>query len=80
MEKMKIKDYIPKMKCHKCKEEAQWCYSPHPDPDNYYCDDCIPRGCSCMRDLETDEFLTDDLGRPWPCCEYDYCEEGYDDD
>lgn len=38
-----------KFKC-KCGELATWTYMPSNDgldEDNYYCDNCVPRGCSC---------------------------------
>lgn len=36
------------MKCKcECGNEAVWVYSPSREPDPYYCEDCVPRGCSC---------------------------------
>lgn len=33
--------------CCKCGKVAQWCYMPGGE---CYCDDCVPRGCSCNVD------------------------------
>jgi hypothetical protein len=111
-----------------CQKIAVWCYMPSTDSkyNPYYCDDCVPRGCSCNRDvviivpnepLETNleypegeenvdwkwvdpyegeetKFIDDngvkhdfkiyspidEKGREYPCCEYDYDEEGYEID
>jgi len=35
-----------KMKCLKCNKNAVWFYMPGDDDQNY-CDDHVPRGCSC---------------------------------
>lgn len=70
-----------KLKC-KCGKLAVWDYAPS-DAVAYYCEDCVPRGCSCNYDDETDTMETDDQGRELPCCEYFYNEKGhesYDDD
>ncbi len=48
--------------------------------DIYYCDVCVSRGCSCNWDPDTDIEDKDEAGRSLPCCEYDYSEEGYNDD
>jgi len=34
-----------------------------------YCDNCVPRGCSCNEDENGKEQL-DSKGRKYPCCEY----------
>lgn len=31
----------------KCGEKAVWIYMPMSDRHPYYCDECVPRGCSC---------------------------------
>jgi len=63
----------------KCNKVALWRYMP--GTDNWaYCDDCVPRGCSCTYDLEGLVPDKDSLGRLEPCCEYDYSEEGYNED
>jgi hypothetical protein len=59
-------------KCTKCSELATWCYMPgfsdsDNEEDDYLCDKCVPRGCSC----------TDDGS---PCCEFDYQQNGYEID
>ena len=68
-----------KIKCFKCSKIAVYYYLPR-NEDEYYCEDCISRGCSCQCDFDTDEYLLDDLGRKLPCVEYDYSEFGYDND
>lgn len=35
-----------KAKCHKCKNMATWYYAPNSSYPQY-CNNCIPRGCSC---------------------------------
>lgn len=66
--------------CHNCPKPAVWEYGPSTErKDIYFCDDCVPRGCSCnVKDYndpnspqETDEF-----GRFLPCVEYWYYERG----
>lgn len=48
------------------------------EAERYYCDTCIKRGCSCNLNFETGEELVDDQGRLYPCCEYIFCEEGFE--
>ena len=56
-------------KCFKCDKHAVWCYMPSQQNDgDYYCDDCIPRGCSCniinsTVEKEIYEYYKDELGR-----------------
>ena len=77
-----------KIKCFKCGLIATWYYMPWSELKNenesYFCDDCISRGCSCniidFSDPLAFEEEKDELGRLLPCCEYSYCETGYDDD
>lgn len=66
-----------KIRCE-CGKLATWMYAPS-DKDLYQCDDCVSRGCSCNFDLDGTEEL-DELGRRFPCCEYDCNEEGFDND
>lgn len=63
-----------------------WFYMPSTEDnkDYFYCDNCVPRGCSCMRELkdgidydskeaENPENYYDQLdekGRKLPCIEY----------
>ena len=57
--------------CNKCSNKAIWFYMP--SFDIQYCDNCVPRDCSCnMIDEESDEQEVDELGRKYPCCEYIY--------
>lgn len=37
--------------CLKCGGKAEWYYMPGDELDNY-CDSCVPRGCSCNRELK----------------------------
>lgn len=59
-----------------------WVYTPSDgkDSDRHFCEDCVSRGCSCNIDSDTDIEYRDEAGRLVPCCEYDYCETGYDND
>ncbi len=43
----------------------------------YYCDNCVPRGCSCNIDPDTLEEDKDHLGRLYPCCEYWFDDQGF---
>lgn len=93
-----------------CGKVAVWAYMPgFSDNENpYFCDECVPRGCSCNHNYvdvnsyhppldepnlphESDmpiKWLEDDKiwcridkqGREYPCCEYDYDENGFDFD
>jgi len=47
-----------------------------PGRSGYYCEDHVPRGCSCMLD-DNGEPEKDPEGRELPCCEYDYSIKGY---
>jgi len=38
-----------------CGKLATWAYGPgHANEHPYYCDDCVPRGCSCNREYTPD--------------------------
>ena len=38
----------PKMhKCGCCNKMATWLYLPSSGGMNFFCDDCVPRGCTC---------------------------------
>lgn len=73
---------MSKKKCDKCPKMAVWEYAPS-DGDRAYCEDCVPRGCSCnVIDWESEDESDanqrrDDEGRIYPCCEYDYDETGW---
>lgn len=70
-----------KARCDKCNIMARWNYMlSHNDDAGYYCDDCVPRGCSCNLDPDTNTEDRDEFGRLLPCCEYHYSDDGYDDD
>lgn len=68
---------IGKHICAKCSNLAVWNYMPG-EPDDYYCDDCVSRGCSCNYDPETNIEDVDQHGRKLPCCEYDHSLSGFD--
>ena len=38
-----------RLKCCNCKARAVWEYQPGSESptDDFYCDSCVPRGCSC---------------------------------
>lgn len=46
--------------------------------NGFYCDDCVPRGCSCNIDPDTGLEDKDNDGRYYPCCEYLYNDNGFD--
>lgn len=74
-----------------CGKLAVWLYAP--DSKNFACDDCVPRGCSCNNDLkagidyESPEAAlpenwvepVDGKGRKYPCCEWFYDVEGWEE-
>jgi len=100
---------MEKEKCD-CGDNATWCYLPSTDLklNPYYCDNCVPRGCSCEWNSIKDGFFPegienidwkwlparkaegyeieenecwvplDEKQREYPCCEYDYDENGYE--
>lgn len=88
-----------------CGKLATWEYMPSSKQYPYFCEDCVPRGCSCNREytptsVEGAEYdrgenpptdhnqwrwiekdvsweYTDEKGRPYPCCEFWYRDDGY---
>lgn len=81
-----------KTKCE-CGKLAVWNYLPAKENEqSYYCDDCVPRGCSCNHELKEnidydspeaqkpENYIErlDNKGRKLPCCEYVYEPEGFD--
>jgi hypothetical protein len=72
----------PLAKCQKCGKLAVWEYAPS-DGVGSYCDECVPRGCSCNvidhRDESPDaEQDRDELGRLMPCVEYWFWPDGFE--
>lgn len=93
-----------------CGKLAVWLYMPgfSSGDSPFFCDDCVPRGCSCnhhyvsvdayIPPLDSPELPTeedhpikwieddkvwchvDEQGREYPCCEYEYDEEGFEID
>lgn len=63
--------------CDLCLKPAVWFYIPGSEQ---YCDDCVPRGCSCNEfpldgnpentNPENWEEEVDEKGRKLPCCEF----------
>lgn len=59
------------MRCD-CNNKATWVYMPSyggPQHNDYYCDQCVPRGCPCNEE-EDGTQVVDELGREYPCCEF----------
>ena len=62
-----------------CGQPAVWWYAPG-GANPFYCDGCVPRGCSCNAepidgDMDNEDpgnwrQATDEQGRELPCCEY----------
>jgi hypothetical protein len=48
--------------------------------NRFWCDDCIPRGCSCNINPNTGIEDTDGQERLLPCCEYWYNDQGFEID
>ena len=87
-----------KYKCLKCgvvPKTGWWLASETSDKlDHFYCDECVPRGCSCNQELkegidwESEEAKDpnnyfeklDDKGRKWPCCEYFWSENEFSEE
>jgi hypothetical protein len=63
-----MKNFIP---CIICGKRATWSYMPG---DENFCNNHVPRGCSCNRNEDGSEDL-DELGRKQPCCEYNQINE-----
>lgn len=78
-----------KARCSKCKQMATWVYGPSYRRSSLYCEEHVPRLCSCQVVDISDNFpsghpqaepLRDRKGRLLPCVEYDREEEGWDED
>jgi len=83
-----MKNKIYKWKCVSCGciPEEGWYYFPETKEkvDYFYCDNCVPRGCSCQKELkngidwkseeatksENYHDLLDKKGRKLPCVEF----------
>jgi hypothetical protein len=76
-------DQVSEAKCSVCGAKAVWEYMPA-DGIGEYCDQHVPRGCSCNRSFnpETDDWdgpePRDESGRLQPCCEYWFTPEGFE--
>ena len=66
--------------CQNCGKLAVWDYAPSGGIGEY-CDDCVPRGCSCniieWDDPRALEQHKDELGRLLPCAEYWFMADGF---
>ena len=87
-----------KFKCIVCESvpEKGWYYMPEVGDgiDYFYCDDCVPRGCSCGSelkegiDIDSEEAkdpknyfqLKDEKGREYPCCEYFWLDNKHEEE
>ena len=67
---------VVKVRCDFCHAKiATWEYMPR--SFEYYCDDCVPRGCSCNIYEDTGAQHIDEQGRYLPCCEFEYSQNGW---
>lgn len=57
-----------------CNNIGVWQYMPGKG-DEFYCEEHVPRGCPCNEDQDGNQIL-DECGREYPCCEYNYYENG----
>lgn len=48
-------------RCSCCGNKAVWMYAPGSSGRIFYCDDCVPRGCSCNVDCIDEEYHRGDL-------------------
>lgn len=64
---LKVKDFVNKEKC-KCGALAVYFYMPSyegkKEEENYFCENCVPRGCSCEWNY-VKEFGPPPSGRLW---------------
>lgn len=67
-----------KLVCLECNKIATWFYMPS-SKNFVYCDEHVPRGCSCNLDEHGHETL-DEKGRRDPCCEFHYDKDGWDEE
>lgn len=75
-----------KKPCATCGALATWNYGPiwyGPDePPHSFCDEHVPRGCSCNltdpQDATSTEQDRDEQGRLLPCVEYDFDPDGFE--
>lgn len=93
-----MRNKVDKYEKCKCGQTATWLYMPGSMPAPFFCDDCVPRGCSCnqysvtefdmpsgvenvdWKWIDKDKTLftyIDKTGREWPCCEFEYEEDGW---
>lgn len=67
--------------CRRCGRPAVWTYSPtysgKREWRRMFCDQCVPRGCSCQLDRHDGLPYRDKRGRRIPCGEYTYSADGF---
>ena len=72
---------MEKASCQVCGALAVWQYQPL-DGIGEYCDDHVPRGCSCniidMGNPRARKQHTDEQGRLLPCCELWFDKNGWE--
>lgn len=63
-----------RMTCSDCDQMATWYYMPADGHGHKraFCEEHVPRGCSCRGDESTDEW-----GRALPCVEYGFDDRGF---
>lgn len=53
-------------RCCNCNNKAVWCYMPSGDGKHHYCDNCVPRGCSCnLNNIEFDGLPDESRNIVW---------------
>lgn len=62
-----------------CLSVAVWLYAPSP-VRGCFCEEHVPRICSCNYNEDIEEYDKDPQGRDLPCVEYDYYECGFNTD
>lgn len=62
------KGYVKSFRCN-CGQLAKWRYDPA-DREAFYCEACVPRGCSCNEGLVKMGFCSQRTANRKPCCEY----------
>ena len=66
-----------------CGRKSVWVYMPGGDYNHHYCDNCVPRGCSCNVEYLSEEYPTDpptpEPDGTWKWVEDGVCWEYIDD-
>ena len=65
--------------CIDCQNKAVWdLMSAGIGEERSYCEEHVKRGCSCNMDEKGNQPV-DERGREYPCCEYLFSENGFED-